>query len=570
MKLDGARIVWESLVREGVTTTFGISGGKVIYLFHALTEYPIHNVLTRHEQGAAHAADGYARATGKVGVCIATSGPGATNLVTGLATAYMDSAPVVGITGQVATHEIGRDSFQETDITGITLPITKHNYLVTDVRDLAGVIKEAFHIARTGRPGPVLIDIPSDVQAAVTDYEYPESVSFPGYKPTTRGNQRQIRMAAELIAGAERPVIIAGRGVTIAGAEAEIMELATKAEIPVATTLLGKSCVPEDHPLALGMLGMHGQPYANQVVQSADVMIVVGMRFSDRDTGALATFAPKAKVIHIDIDPAEIGKNVGVDVPVVGDAKLVLIELNKLVGTKSHEAWLERISGWRADAAGHDILSRETDLLLPQYVIRAISEETNGEALVVSDVGQNQMWEAQYYVHRKQNTLLTSGGLGTMGYALPAAIGAKMGRPDDTVWVIAGDGGFQMNLQELATVTQEGLPIKMAILNNGYLGMVRQWQQFFFEGRYSGTPLSGPDFIKLADAYGIMGLKIEAKQDAAPAVRQALAHDGPVLIDFRVVQEENVYPMVKPGDSISQMIRRPKPEASEIAEEEAK
>ena len=569
MKLNGARIVWESLVREGVTTTFGISGGKVIHLFHALTEYPIHNVLTRHEQGAAHAADGYARATGKVGVCLATSGPGATNLVTGLATAYMDSSPVVAITGQVATVEIGRDSFQETDITGITLPITKHNYLVTDVGDLATVIKEAFHIARTGRPGPVLIDIPSNVQAAEVEYVYPDSVSFPGYRPTIRGNQRQIRMAATLIQEAQRPLIIAGHGVTIANAEIDLLELATKSEIPVATTLLGKSCMPEDHPLALGMIGMHGHPYANQAVQNADVMVVVGMRFSDRDTGAIATFAPHAKVIHIDIDPAEIGKNVHVDVPVVGDAKHVLQELNELLGAQKHAAWLDQLAGWRQDAAGHDILSHGLDVLLPQFVIRALSEETKGEALIVSDVGQNQMWEAQYYVHRRNNTLLTSGGLGTMGFALPAAIGAQMGRPEDTTWVVAGDGGFQMNIQELATVVQEGLPIKIAILNNGYLGMVRQWQQFFFEGRYSGTPLSGPDFVKVAEAYGIVGRRVETKQDAVTAIRWALEHQGPALLDFRVVQEENVYPMVKPGDSISQMIRRPKPIPAPEGEEKS-
>jgi len=568
VKLDGASIVWASLVKEGVTVTFGISGGKVIHLFHRLTEYPIHNVLTRHEQGAAHAADGYARATGKVGVCIATSGPGATNLVTGLATAYMDSSPVVAITGQVATPDIGRDSFQETDITGITLPITKHNYLVTDVRDLAEAIKEAFHIARTGRPGPVLIDIPADVQVAQTEYVYPEEVHFPGYRPTLRGHDRQVRMATQLIDQAERPVLIAGHGVTIARGEAELMELAVKADIPVVTTLLGKSCFPEDHPLSLGMIGMHGQPYANQAVQDADLIVVIGMRFSDRDTGSISTFAPRAKVIHIDIDPAEIGKNVRVDVPVVGDARNVLETMVRLAQPTNHPEWLARIAHWRADAAGHDILSRESDALFPQYVVRAISEQTEGNALIVSDVGQNQMWEAQYYVHRRNNTLLTSGGLGTMGFALPAAMGAKIGRPDDPVWVIAGDGGIQMNIQELATITQEKLNIKIAILNNGYLGMVRQWQQFFFEGRYSGTPLSGPDFVKLAEAYGILGLRVTEKAEAAPAIRQALEHPGPALIDFRVVQEENVYPMVRPGDSISQMMRRPKPALQDGAPEE--
>jgi len=561
MKLDGARIVWESLVREGVTAMFGISGGAVIHLFHALTEYPIHNVLARHEQGAAHAADGYARATGKVGVCIATSGPGATNLVTGLATAYMDSSPVVAITGQVATSYIGRDSFQETDITGITLPITKHNYLVTDVSDLARIIKEAFHIARIGRPGPVLIDIPKDVQAAETEFIYPDSVHFPGYRPNVKGNKRQIRLAAERINAAACPLVIAGHGVTIAGAQDELLGLAEKIGAPITTTLLGKSCVPEDHPLCLGMLGMHGNVFANQAVQDADIIVAVGMRFSDRDTGTLETFAPRAQIIHVDIDPAEIGKNVRVDVPVVGDAKHVLGLLNAYVEPAEHPEWVERIAGWRVAAAGRDILSREPEALVPQYVLRAISEQTDGNALVVSDVGQNQMWEAQYYVHRKRNSLLTSGGLGTMGFALPAAIGAQTGRPDETVWVIAGDGGFQMNIQELATVVQEELPLKIAILNNSYLGMVRQWQQFFFEGRYSGTPLSGPDFSKIADAYGILGMTVRTKEETIPAIQKALAHDGPVLIDFQVAQEENVYPMVKPGSSISQMLRRPRPDS---------
>ena len=558
MKLDGARIVWESLVREGVEITFGISGGTVIHLFHALPEYPIHNVLTRHEQAAAHAADGYARATGKVGVCIATSGPGATNLVTGLANAYMDSSPVVAITGQVATPLIGKDSFQETDITGITLPITKHNYLVTDITNLATTIKEAFHIARTGRPGPVLIDIAKDVQAATTEYTYPDAVSLPGYRPTVKGNDRQIRTAAQLINSTERIVFLGGHGINIAGAQDEMLELVEKAQIPVATTLLGKSCMPEDHPLCLGMLGMHGHPFTNQTVQEAELLVAVGMRFSDRVTGNAATFAPRAKIIHIDIDPAEIGKNVRVDVPVVGDARHVLQALNRYVEPATRPRWLEQIAQWRAEAAERDILSRQFDELLPQYVIRSLSEQTDGQALIVSDVGQNQMWEAQYYVHRKRNSLITSGGLGTMGFALPAAMGVKLGRPNETVWVVAGDGGFQMNIQELITVIQEKLPLKIAILNNGYLGMVRQWQQFFFEGRYSGTPLLGPDFAKVAEAYGIMGLTVKAKEETMPAIQKALAHDGPVVIDFRVVQEENVYPMVKPGSSISEMIRRPK------------
>jgi len=566
MKLDGAHIVWECLMREGVNVTFGISGGAVINLFHALADYPIHNVLTRHEQAAAHAADGYARATGKVGVCIATSGPGATNLVTGIATAYMDSSPIVAITGQVATPFIGRDSFQEVDITGITLPITKHNYLVTDVQELAPTIKEAFHIARTGRPGPVLVDIAKDVQAAVTDFVYPDHVSLPGYRPTLKGNDRQIRTAAEAINNTERAVILAGHGINIAGAQDELRELVEKAQIPVVTTLLGKTCIPEDHPLWLGMPGMHGHPHTNQTLQEAELIVAIGVRFSDRVTGNLQTFAPRARIIHIDVDPAEIGKNVRVHIPVVGDAKHVLQALNHYVHPASRDAWLQEIEARRAEAREHDILSRDFDELLPQFVIRALSDETDGEALIVSDVGQNQMWEAQYYVHRKRNSLFTSGGLGTMGFALPAAMGVKIGCPDQEVWVVAGDGGFQMNIQELITLIQEKLSIKIIVLNNGYLGMVRQWQQFFFEGRYSGTPLLSPDFARVAEAYGIMGLTVRRKEEAAAAIQQARRHDGPALIEFRVVQEENVYPMVKPGSCISDMIRRPKPVAAKATE----
>ena len=559
MRLTGAHILWQSLVTEGVDTVFGISGGAVIHLFHALPEYPIHFVLTRHEQGASHAADGYARATGKVGVCIATSGPGATNLVTGIANAYMDSSPVVAITGQVPSPLIGKDAFQETDITGITLPITKHNYLVTSVEEVATTVKEALYVASTGRPGPVLIDITKDAQAGETEYVHPDSVDLPGYKPSYLGNPRQIREAAALINQAERPVIFAGRGIILSGAHEKLRELVEKARIPVATTLLGKSCIPESHGLCLGMEGMHGEAFVNRTMQSADLIVAIGMRFSDRGTGSLATFAPHAKIVHIDLDPAEIGKNVPVDLPIVGDAKLVLTELTPLVESREHTAWLGQIAEWREDSAQHDILAGEFEELLPQYVIRQISEATDGQALMVSDVGQNQMWEAQYYSHNKFNSLYTSGGLGTMGFALPAAIGAQVGRPEETVWVTAGDGGFQMNIQELATVVQEKLPLKIAILNNGYLGMVRQWQQLFFEGRYSGTPLLGPDFAKVAEAYSIPGLTITEKDQVRPAIEQALAHNGPMVLDFRVVQEENVYPMVPAGGSISDMIRRPAP-----------
>ncbi len=559
MKLSGAHIIWESLVRERVDTVFGICGGAVIHIYHVLPDYPIHHVLMRHEQAAAHAADGYARATGKVGVCMATSGPGATNLVTGIANAYMDSSPVVAITGQVPTSLIGKDAFQEVDITGITLPITKHNYLVTDIEKLAMVIKEAFHIARTGRPGPVLIDIAKDVQAAEIEYEEPGEVNLPGYRPTLIGNQRQIKQAARVINEAKCPLIIAGHGLMLAGAEAELRELVEKAQIPVVNTLLGISTLPETHPLCLGMGGMHGEAYANKALQKADLILNIGSRFDDRLTGPLSTFGPEAKIIHIDVDPAEIGKNVPVDLPIVGDAKNILQALNPMIEPTSHLAWWELIDEWRRDSAAHDILNREFEELIPQYVIRQIWEVTKGETIMVSDVGQNQMWEAQYFMHHKPRGLISSGGLGTMGFALPAAIGVKVGRPDETVWATIGDGGFQMTVQELATVQQENLAVKIAILNNGYLGMVRQWQELFFQGRYSATPLLGPDFVKLAQAYDIPGLAVLEKDQVIPAIKQAMTIDGPALIDFRIEQEENVYPMVAPGGSIGDMLRRPQP-----------
>jgi len=557
VKLNGARIVWESLVREGVEVVFGFSGGAVLPLYHALPEYSVHHVLVRHEQAAAHAADGYARATGKVGVCLATSGPGATNLVTGIATAYMDSSPVVAITGQVATPFIGKDAFQEVDITGITLPITKHNYLVTDINELAMTIKEAFYIARTGRPGPVLIDIAKDVQMAELEYEEPPEVSLPGYQPVPMGNPRQIKQAAYLINRAETPLILAGHGVILAGAEAELRQLAEKAQIPVVTTLLGISALPETHPLCLGMGGMHGEAYANKALQQADLVIALGSRFDDRLTGPVSTFVPRARIIHVDIDPAEIGKNVESDLPIVDDVRDVLQALLPMVEEASHSAWLEQINEWRRESASCDVLNQETDELIPQYVIRQIWHATGGQAIMVSDVGQNQMWEAQYFLHNRPRGLLSSGGLGTMGFALPAAIGAQMGHPDQMVWATVGDGGLQMTIQELATVVQERLPLKIAVLNNGYLGMVRQWQQFFFEGRYSGSTLLGPDFAKVAVAYGISGLTVTEKSQVVPAIEQAIEIDGPVLIDFHIVREENVYPMVAPGAAIHEMIRRP-------------
>jgi acetolactate synthase-1/2/3 large subunit len=557
MKLTGAQTVWESLVREGVDTIFGISGGAVIHLYHALPEYPIHHVLMRHEQGAAHAADGYARATGKVGVCIATSGPGATNLVTGLATAHMDSSAVVAITGQVATSLIGTDAFQEVDIVGISQPITKHNYLVTDIKELPTVIKEAFFIARTGRPGPVLIDIAKDVQAAEIDYVYPEEVCLPGF-PLPEGDLSEpIQQVAQMLREAQRPLIIAGHGVVLAGAEDELLALVEKGSIPVVTTLLGISTMPETHPLCLGMAGMHGEAYTNLALGEADLIMSLGSRFDDRLTGKLSQFGEQAKIIHVDIDPVEVDKMVTVDVAVLGDLKEVLPALIPHIEQRDRRAWLGRIQEWRADSAQRDIVGQETDELVPQYVVRQLWEATRGEAIMVSDVGQNQMWEAQYFTHHRRRGLLSSGGLGTMGFALPAAIGAQMGRRDDLVWATAGDGGFQMNIQELATIVQEKLPIKIAVLNNGYLGMVRQWQQLFFEGRYSGTPLLGPDFAKVAEAYGITGVKVQEKGKVVPAIEQALAIDGPVLIDFKVEQEENVYPMVAPGAPVNEMIRRP-------------
>jgi acetolactate synthase-1/2/3 large subunit len=556
-KLTGAQAVWESVVHEGVDTIFGISGGAVIHLYHALPEYPIHHVLMRHEQAAAHAADGYARATGRVGVCIATSGPGATNLVTGLATAHMDSAPVVAITGQVVTPVIGTDAFQEVDIVGITQPITKHNYLVTDPRELPAVLKEAFYIARTGRPGPVLVDIAKDAQAAEIDYEYPDDVDLPGYHIPKNDLSEGLEQVARMIDEAERPLIIAGHGVTLAGAQDELLELVEKGNIPVVTTLLGIGTMPETHPFCLGMAGMHGEAYANLALAEADLIISLGSRFDDRLTGKVSEFGLRARIIHLDIDPAEIDKTVAVDLAVVGDLAGSLPGLVTLVERRDRAPWMQRIQEWRDDSAKRDIVGQETDEMVPQYVVRQIWEATRGDIVMVSDVGQNQMWEAQYFIHHRRRGLLSSGGLGTMGYALPAAIGAQMGKPDEQVWVNVGDGGFQMNIQELATVAQEKLPIKIAILNNGYLGMVRQWQQLFFEGRYSGTPLLGPDFAKVAEAYGITGLTVREKSEVVPSIEQALAIDGPVLIDFVVEQEENVYPMIAPGAAVDDMIRRP-------------
>lgn len=550
MIMKGAQILCECLVREGVEVIFGFPGGAIIDVYDTLPQYPqLRHILVRHEQGAAHAADGYARVTGKVGVCFATSGPGATNLVTGIANAYMDSVPIVAVTGQVATPMVGKDGFQEADITGITLPITKQNYLVMRVEDLAATVKEAFYLARTGRPGPVLLDIPKDVLQAEANFVYPEHVSLQGYRPTLQGHPLQIRRAAQLIASCKRPVIVAGHGVLIAGASAELRELAEKAQIPVVTTLLGKGCFPESHPLAYGMLGMHGTAYANMAVNGSDLVIAIGMRFDDRATGRFSGFAPNAQVVHIDIDPAEIGKNVRVNVPIVGDARTVLLALNREVSAKTHDEWINQIDKWRLE---HPLsFDQETNDLLPQFVVRKIWETTGGDAIIVTGVGQNQMWAAQHYRFDRPNTIVTSGGLGTMGFELPAAVGAKVGCPDKTVWAICGDGGFQMTVQELAVMVQEKLAVKMAILNNGFLGMVRQWQELFYGRRYVATPLLNPDFCKIAEAYGIKGIRVTEKDMVEPALREAMADVGPVLIDFRVRPEENVFPMVPAGASLA-------------------
>jgi len=556
MKRTGAQILCESLVKEGVEVIFGFPGGSVLPLYDTLPQYPqLRHILVRHEQGAAHAADGYARATGKVGVCLATSGPGACNLVTGIATAHLDSSPIIAITGQVARPFIGKDAFQEIDITGITVPITKHNYLVLKADELATVVKEAFHIAGTGRPGPVLIDIPRDVFVEEANFQYPEKVNISGYKPILKGHPSQIKRAATLINESKKPVILAGRGVIISGAFPELKELAEKAQIPVITTLLGIGCFPEDHILSLGMIGMHGMAYANLAVSSADLVIAIGMRFDDRATGKVSGFAPHAQIIHMDIDPAEIGKNVRVDVPIVGDVKHVLRELNKQVVVQTHLDWIEQVEEWRRDHPA--VVIRETDELLPQFVIRKIYEVTQGNAIIVTGVGQNQMWAAQHYWYNKPNTLISSGGLGTMGFELPAAIGAKVGKPDDTVWAIAGDGGFQMTIQELATAAQDNIAVKIAIINNGFLGMVRQWQELFYKKNYVSTPLMNPDFVKVAEAYGVAGLRVTDKKLAVAAIQKAMEHKGPFLIDFVVEPEENIYPMVAPGCTLAEIIEAP-------------
>lgn len=555
----GAQIIWECLVREGVPVVFGYPGGAILPAYDAMLDYPIRHVLTRHEQGATHAADGYARATGQVGVAMATSGPGATNMVTGIATAMLDSSPIVCITGQVSTTVLGTDAFQEVDITGVTLPITKHNYLVTRVEDLARTLREAFHIARTGRPGPVLVDVPKDVQNARCEFVYPDvsPALFTRRRPLPLLTDEQLEHAAAMINQAERPVILAGHGVLISGAVHILREFAEKTQIPVALTLLGLGVFPRQHPLCLGMMGMHGEAYANRAVQNADLLIALGMRFDDRVTGNLKTYSKKSKKIHVEIDRAEISKNVAVDLALLGDVGTVLTQLLPRVQAKSHDAWHAQIDEWRAEARARDILYQETDDLVPAHVIHNLWLATEGQAIIVSDVGQNQMWEAQYYRHDFPRGLITSGGLGTMGFALPAAIGAKIGRPDAEVWVVAGDGGFQMTQAELATLVQERIKINIAIINNGFLGMVRQWQQLFYERRYAATPISSPDFVKLADAHGIPALRVTQPDEVMPAIQAARANPAPVLIDFRVKPDDCVYPMVPAGATLDEMIRRP-------------
>jgi acetolactate synthase-1/2/3 large subunit len=549
----GAKILVESLQREGTEIIFGYPGGQILPVYDELYNSPLRHILVRHEQAAAHAADGYARASGRVGVCLATSGPGACNLVTGIATAYMDSVPVVAITGQVPTNLLGNDAFQESDITGITMPITKHNYLVKSAGDVSRVVQEAFYIAGTGRPGPVLIDLPKDTQTGMTkDVPRSEKVVLRGYNPTYKGHSRQIDKVIALIIEAERPLIYAGGGIISSNASQELIALATRMGIPVTTTLMGIGCIPGDHPLNLGMLGMHGTEYANFAVTECDLLIAIGARFDDRVTGKIDTFAPHAKVVHIDIDPAEIGKNKRVDVPIVGDVKAVLEDMLAFIKKKGvHDAWWKKIQHWREH---HPLKCPANGALHPQYIIRALSDLVKDKAVIVSEVGQNQMWTAQHFCFHNPRTWITSGGLGTMGYGLPAAMGAHFARPDVPVFDIAGDGSIQMNIQEFGTIASNKIPVKIVILNNMYLGMVRQWQELFYDHRYSFTELPPVDFVKIANAYGIEGMRVESPDEVLPVLQASLDCDGPFVMDFRIEREENVFPMVPAGAAINEMI----------------
>src|SRR3984957_9516596 len=558
-RLTGAEIVWATLVGEGVTTVFGYPGGAILPVYDALRKFPIHHVLVRHEQGASHMADGYSRASGKVGVALATSGPGATNLVTGIATAMLDSIPIVCITGNVSSKILGTDAFQEVDITGITLPVTKHNFLVNKTEDIAGAIRSAFQIAQSWRRGPVLVDITKDGQQGTAIFDFEAAKPRP-YRPhpMLRVEDAGLTQAAELIRNAKRPVILAGHGVSESGAMEQIRTLAERAQIPVALTLLGLGNFPASHPLNLGMMGMHGESWVNEAIQEADLLIACGMRFDDRVTGSTSTYALKAKKIHIEVDPAEINKNIKADVALVGDLREVLEQLLPRIAGRDGSAWIKTIESSKGANAVHDIKNLpDSGHLYAAHVIHDIWRITGGNAVVVTDVGQHQMWEAQYFHHEHPRTLITSGGLGTMGFALPAAIGAKFALPDKEVWVVAGDGGFQMTAAELSTIVQEKIKINIAIINNGYLGMVRQWQEFFYERNYESTPLISPDFVKLADAHGIPGLAVRTRADLEQAVQTARTHNGPFLLNFMVEQEDSVYPMIPAGAALHEMIRRP-------------
>ena len=558
----GAQILWECLEQQGVTTVFGYPGGAILPAYDALKFSNIHHVLVRHEQGAAHMADGYARASGRVGVAIATSGPGATNLVTGIATAMLDSSPIVCITGQVGSKLIGSDAFQETDITGVTLPVTKHNYLVTHASEVVQTISEAFYVARSGRPGPVLVDITKDAQQSTCEFDgRPVAPQLPGYRPDLSPTSEEYKQALELIHNSKRPVILAGHGIILSGAMDEVRAFAEKTNIPVGLTLLGLGGFPASHPLSLGMMGMHGEAWLNTTIQEADLLIAFGMRFDDRVTGNLKTYAPNAKKIHIEIDRAEINKNVKVDVALVGDLKAVLRDLLPNVKTQERREWLAYIDRLKGDSAVRDIQNLpDNGHLYAAHVINELWRETRDrDTVIVTDVGQHQMWEAQYYKHEKPRSLITSGGLGTMGFALPAAIGVKAARPEADVWVVVGDGGFQMTMCELATMVQENLKVNIAIINNGYLGMIRQWQEFFYERNYEASPILSPNFVKLADAFGIRSVAVTQRSQVVPTVEMAHNHKGPVLIDFQVEQEDSVYPMVAAGAALHEMIRRPNP-----------